>query len=326
LGNEHEWVRQGVDWLEFSVTTDGEAAEAVVELFNRYGRGQAVVETPVDCFEYELFQASAPVTVVVKTYLPLDGAAAEAQRRLEEGLWHLKQIYPIPDLVVRQMAEEDWSQAWKQQYHLLRVGRRTVIVPAWEAYESGSSDEVVIRLEPGMAFGTGLHPTTRLCLEALETQLAPGCRVLDVGTGSGVLAIAAAKLGAGAVLALDADPVAVTVAQENVQMNGVASQVTVQHGSLPGGDTVPTHFTANSRLDLLESGRFDLVLINILAPVIVGMAPALEARMQPEGRLVVAGLIDSQEADVVEALQAQRLLVVRRTQEVDWICLIAERG
>ena len=175
----------------------------------------------MDCFEYELAAAPPPSTVIVKTYLPLDGTAGEAQRRLEEGLWHLGQIYPIPDPVIRELAEEDWAEAWKQQYHLLRVGRRIVIVPAWEAY-APAPGEVVIRLEPGMAFGTGLHPTTRLCLEALEAHLAPGCTVLDVGTGSGVLAIAAAKLGARSVLALDADPVAVSVARENVALNGVA--------------------------------------------------------------------------------------------------------
>jgi ribosomal protein L11 methyltransferase len=111
-----------VDWLEFSVATDSEAAEAVSELFNRYGRGGAVVETPVDCFEFEL-STVAPPSVIVKTYLPLDGTAHEPRRRLEEGLWHLGQIYPMPDPVVRQLAEEDWANAWKEQYHRLGIGQ-----------------------------------------------------------------------------------------------------------------------------------------------------------------------------------------------------------
>jgi ribosomal protein L11 methyltransferase len=314
-----------VKWLEISVTTDGEAAEAVVELFNRYGRGQSVVETLVDCFEYELVDAPPPSAVVVKTYLPLDTSAEDARRRIEEGLWHLSQIHPIPDPIFRELSEEDWSESWKEQYHRLHVGHRIVIVPAWEEY-APNSDEIVVRLEPGMAFGTGLHPTTRLCLRAMETELAPGSTVLDVGTGSGVLAIAAAKLGARSVLALDADPVAVRVARENVAANGAAGTVNVQHGSLPGGDVVPMHFSLDGPLQLLESGQYDLVLVNILAPVITGMAPALGARLRQPGRLIAAGLIQDQESGVVDALREQGLTVIQRSQEDDWICLVVQKG
>lgn len=312
-------------WLEISVTTDGETAEAVVELLNRYGRGQSVIETPVDCFEYELVDAPPPSVVIVRTYLPLDRSAEDARQRIEEGLWHLSQIHPIPEPIFHELSEEDWSESWKAQYHRLRVGHRIVIVPAWEEYTAGSH-EIVIRLEPGMAFGTGLHPTTRLCLEALEAELVPGSAVLDVGTGSGVLSIAAAKLGARSVLALDADPVAVHVARENVGANGAIATVDVQHGSLPGGDAVPMHFSVNGPLPLLDSGAYDLVLVNILAPVIIGMAPALAARLHQPGRLVAAGLIQTQEADVVDALQVQGLTVVRRSQEDDWVCLVVRKG
>jgi ribosomal protein L11 methyltransferase len=312
-------------WLEVSVTSDGEAAEAIVELFNRYGHGQAVLETPVDCFEYELSVVSFPDTVIVKTYLPMDADVGERRRLLEEGLWHLGQIYPLPEPIFHEIAEEDWAEAWKRQYHRMRVGQRTIILPAWEEYAAGAG-EAVIRLEPGMAFGTGLHPTTRLCLEAIEKHLQKGATVLDVGTGSGVLAIAAAKQGARSVLALDADSAAVTVAQENVEQNGVSSIVTVQHGSLPGGNVVPRHFDLDGSLELLDSGQYDLVLVNILAPVIIGLAPALAARLAPEGRLIVAGLIESQEGDVEAALQAQRLLVADRSQEKDWVALVARPG
>jgi ribosomal protein L11 methyltransferase len=324
-----------LDWLEISVATDNEAVEAVVELFNRYGQGQAVVETTVDCFEYELGTGPLPSRVVVKTYLPLtdaagpgrvgDGRVDEVQRRLEEGLWHLRQIYPLPEPEFRAIAEADWAEAWKQQYHRQRIGERTVISPAWEEY-TPAQGEIVIRLEPGMAFGTGLHPTTRLCLEALEKHAAPGCSVLDVGTGSGVLAIAAAKLGARSVLAVDADPVAVGVAQQNVTLNGVGDQVVVRHGSLPGGDVVPRHFLVDGSLDLMETDLFSLVLVNILAPVIIGMAPALAERLGPDGQIVAAGLIESQERDVRDALCEQGLQVAARTQEKDWVALVARRG
>jgi ribosomal protein L11 methyltransferase len=317
-----------VDWLEFAVTTNSEIAEAVAQLFNAHGYGGAVVEIPVDCLEHELAAAESPATVIVKAYLPLDGTAGEARRRLEEGLWHLSQISPIPEPVVRELPEEQWADAWKQHYHLLRVGRRTVIVPAWEEYDE-KPGEVVIRLEPGMAFGTGLHPSTRLCLEALECHLAPGRAVLDVGTGSGVLAIAAAKLGAPSVLALDTDPVAIVVARENVERNAVEGQVTLQRGSLPS--RLPDRWGStpspmDGPLYLLEDGCFDLVVINILAPVIVGMAPALAARLGSEGRLITAGLIEGQEGDVTAALQMEGLRIVQRAQEQDWVCLVAQRG
>ena len=311
-----------MDWLEISVTTDSEAAEAVVELFNRHGRGQAVIEIPQDRFEYELEPETPPASVIVKTYLPNDGSAAAAQRRLEEGLWHLGRVYPIPDPVLRELAERDWAEAWKRQYQLQRVGRRTVIVPAWEEY-TPSPDEIVIRLEPGMAFGTGLHPTTRLCLRALEAHCPSAGEVLDVGTGSGVLAIAAAKLGAHTILALDADAAAVEIARENVAMNGVSGQVTVQHGTLPGGDAVPVHFVENGGLDLVETGRFDLILINILAHVIVSVAPALSARLAPGGTVLAAGLIETQELLVTESFRDAGLQVVERAQEKDWVSLVA---
>ena len=323
-----------LEWLEFSVTTDGEAAEAVAELFNRYGQGGAVVEVPVDCFEPDLATAPPPSKVIVKAYLPLDGtdqgavSAEEAQQRLREGLWHLGQIYPIPDPVVIPREEEDWLEAWKQHYHLLRVGQRTVVVPAWEEYIPAEG-EIAIQMEPGMAFGTGLHPTTRLCLEALETNLTPGQTVLDVGPGSGVLAIAAAKLGAHSELAMDADTVAISVAQENVALNGVASQITLQHGSLRGGTTAGWGIREGGearRVGFLETGEFDLVLVNILARVIIGMAPSLAARVGPGGRLIAAGLIESQEGQVRDAFQAAGLRVTDRAQEQDWVRLVVQKG
>ena len=312
-----------MDWLEISVTTDSEAAEAVVELFNRHGHGRAVIEIPQDRFEHELEPETQPTSVIVKTYLPAGGSASTAQRRLEEGLWHLGRIYPIPEPVIRELAEKDWTEAWKQQYQLQRVGRRTVIVPAWEEY-APAPGEIVIRLEPGMAFGTGLHPTTRLCLRALETHCPETGGLLDVGTGSGVLAIAAAKLGARSILALDADAAAVAIARENVAMNGVSGCVTVRHGTLPGGDAVPVHFLENGDLDLLDTGRFDLILINILAHVIVSLVPALSARLAPGGTVIAAGLIETQELLVTESFRTAGLHVVERAQEKDWVSLVVQ--
>ena len=278
-------MRAGSKWLEISVTAGGETAGAVAELFDRYGWGGAVVEMPVDCFEYELADVPPSSSPIIKTYLPCDNGLDEARRRLEEGLLRLGQARLISPPTIRELEEEDWTEGWKQQYHRLRVGQHIVIVPVWEEY-APEPGEAVIFLEPGMAFGTGLHPTTRLCLEALESRLVPGWTVLDVGTGSGVLSIAAAKLGAGSAVALDADPVAVRTAGENVAMNGVADQITTYHGSLPGelpDGWAQLYPDLGGDLFHLEAGQFDLVLVNILAPVIIGMAPALAARLRPAG-------------------------------------------
>lgn len=337
-------ARKEADWLELSVAADGEAAEAVIELFNRYGHGGAVMETLFDsgsAWEHELSGAPPPSVVTIKAYLPSNEEGRTLRRRLEEGLWHLGRIYPVPEPVVRELMEEDWANAWKQQYQPLPIGRKTLIVPAWHA-DNPISDRIVIRLEPGMAFGTGLHPTTRLCLMALEDALVPtrnaaaqherrsASSVLDVGTGTGVLAIAAAKLGAQVVFALDTDPVAASVARENVQNNGVSEQVTVLHGTLPVGKGIPgverqPAWSGTSPASL-DQGAFDLVVINILAHVIIDMMPALSARISPGGRLVAAGLVEGQEHEVVRAMLEEELHVIGRAQEKDWVVLVAERG
>ena len=288
-----------MSWLEASVQVDGEAAEAVSEVFNRYGRGGAVLSTD---FDDELGKTAV---VTVKTYLPLDEEGLKTRRRIEEALWHLSQIYPLPSPEFRELTEDDWANAWKKHYHVLQIGQRIVIKPSWQEHQP-RPDEVVIELDPGMAFGTGLHPTTQMCLRALEEHLKPGAKVLDLGTGSGILAIAAAKLGAGSVLALDNDPLAVRVTRANVWANGVQNLVAVEHGSL---DKV--------------TEEFELVLVNILARVIVELADqGLVNRVRPTGLLIAAGIIEEQEAEVTAALGEHGMGIVERQQEKDWVTLV----
>ncbi|MCD6553188.1 MAG: 50S ribosomal protein L11 methyltransferase [Anaerolineae bacterium] len=293
-------------WWEVSVRVDGEAAEAVCELFNRHGQGGAVVEQVVG---EENDETPTALTVVVKAYLPATRQGRESRQRLEEGLWHLSQLYPIPSPQIRDLAQVDWATAWREQFTTLHVGQRVVIKPTWLSY-SPSPDETIIELDPGMAFGTGLHPTTRQCLLALEEHLRPGMSVLDLGSGSGILAIAAAKLGAGAVLALDTDPTAVEVARANVRANGVQQQVTVAHGSLSA-----------------VQGTFDLVLVNILAHVIIELiAQGLINRLKAGGIIVTAGIIAEQAADVETALREQGVAIVERKVERDWVSFIGRKG
>jgi len=293
-------------WLEICVRADGEAGEAVAEVFNRYGEGGAVVETLLSGAGGS---SSREPVVRVKTYLPMNGDGDRRRRAIEEALWHLSQLYPIPNPEIRELAEEEWTEAWKKSYKVQHLGRRLVIVPAWETY-TPRSDEVVIRIEPGMAFGTGLHPTTRLCLCALEDYLRPGDRVLDVGTGSGILAIAAAKLGAGHVLALDISPTAVEVAQGNVALNGVMDRVEVYPG------------TVGSLWWRIRATQ--LIVVNILADTVVELAPHLERKLAPGGYLISSGILKEQAELVATAMRDTGLAVIEQRAEGDWIALISK--
>jgi len=302
----------GMNWIEVSMACDGEGAEAVGELFNRLnsgpeGRGGAITEL---CGFDSLGELTQPV-ITVRTYVPADEQGRELCRRIEEGLWHLGQIYPMGEPTVCELAETDWAEAWKKDYRPLRVGQRLLITPSWLSPDALPGD-LVIRLDPGMAFGSGLHPSTRLCLALLEQEVQAGDHVLDLGTGSGILAIAAARLGAASVLARDIDRVAVQVARENVDINGVAHVVRVEEGSLPSAD--------------LE-GSWDVVVVNILAEVIVELlGQGLARAVAPDGRLILAGIIRPRAADVQAALLAQGMTIAGRLEEGDWVALLARHG
>lgn len=294
-------------WLEISVRADGEAAEAVSEVFDRFGHGGAVIEQVLLNDDEAAVTTDEPV-LTVKTFLPINGHQDAARRRIEEALWHLGQLYPIPAPEVRELAEEDWAEAWKTGYGLQRIGERIVIVPSWETYTS-HPEEIVIRMDPGMAFGTGTHPTTRMCLVELERRVERGMSVLDVGTGSGILAIAAARLGAAPVLALDIDPTAVEVARANASANGADAAIRVRQGSA---------------LDA-ESGSWDLAVVNILAEPIAAMSDDLASALAPEGLLIAGGLIAGDEPLVTGAFYGAGLTIINRRQHRDWVTLVAQR-
>lgn len=211
------------------------------------------------------------------------------------------------------VTEEDWAESWKAHFHVTRFGQRIVVVPSWRRYDA-AADDVVMTLDPGMAFGTGQHETTRMCLEALERLVRPHIRVLDVGCGSGILSIAAAKLGARAVLALDTDCDCVRVTRENAGANGVQGIVRAGRGSL--GDGWP--FEA-------PDARFDVVVANIIARVIVDLAPALALALAPGGRLIASGIIGEREREVVDALAGSGLRIARIDTLGDWRCIEATR-
>ena len=311
-----------MNWLELSVEVDPEAVEPVSELFARFGyQGGVVVEQPLQIPD-EGYADWATLTqpeidpnrpVSVRTYLPNDEQAGETRRRLEEALWHLGMMREVGDLQVQEREEEDWANAWKQYYGIQRMGKRIIIKPSWLEYAPKEGD-VVLDLDPGMAFGTGLHPTTRLCLEALEEYVEPGepAHILDLGTGSGILAIAAAKIAGphATLVALDTDMVAVEATRENVERNGLSEQVEVGQGSTDA---------ARSR------APYSLIVANILASVIIDLSGSLHGLLEPGGTLISSGIFIERGEKVKVALEAAGLPVRVEKQEGDWLCLISER-
>lgn len=309
-----------MNWLELSVETDPEAVESVSELFARYGyNGGVVVEQPLvspqaEAQDWEqLLQPEIDPTrpVSVRTYLACDEEAPQKQRQIEEAVWHLGQMRQVGPLHVRECREEDWANAWKEYYGIQRMGERIVIKPSWLQYEPREGD-VILDLDPGMAFGTGLHPTTRLCLAALEEYVLPGMNILDLGTGSGILAIAAAKLGGPTVrvTGLDTDIIAVEATQQNVERNGLAGQIEVRQGSA---------------LAARDDGPYMLIVANILASVIIELAKSLYELVEPGGTLITSGIFIDRGEKVVEALEKAGLPVREKRQEGDWLCLVSVR-
>jgi ribosomal protein L11 methyltransferase len=295
-------------WLELAVEADVEAVEAVSEILGRVASGGTSVEPAFELVDEGLgarLDPSRPATV--RAYLPArDRAAADrAVAEVAEALGHLQAfgLRPIGELRTRIVQEADWADAWKAYFPVMRIGRRLVIRPTWRRHRRAPED-VVLALDPGMAFGTGLHPTTRLCLTALEEVADRGdladARVLDVGCGSGILAIAALKLGAATAVGVDTDP--------NASRNGLTRRLRAREGSLPTGDPA-----------------FDVVLANLIAGLLVTLAGGLRDELRPGGILVASGIFIDREAEVVAAFRPVGLAITGRRAEGDWVALEAVR-
>jgi ribosomal protein L11 methyltransferase len=294
-------------WLELSTRAEAESVEAIAEAFQRWGQG-VVIEEPIVARSDETYEVDYTQPVKVTTYLPLDERAEERQGRLEQALHWLGRLRPVEPLTVRTLVEADWENAWKRHFFVRHVGARLVIVPSWRRYRPRPG-EVVLDLDPGMAFGTGVHPTTRLCLTSLERYIQPGHDILDYGTGSGILAIAAAKLGASTVLALDVDATAVRVATENVARNEADGIARISQGDL---NTTP------------GTPQFDLILANINLRVIRESLPGLAARLRPGGHVILSGVLREHAAVLREAVGAAGLVICLRRREGDWLALAAQ--
>jgi ribosomal protein L11 methyltransferase len=286
-------------WAAIRAACPPESEEPVAACFTELGCGGVLIETAPD-------EGRLSVT----GYLPVDDRLEERLAGLRERLVVLREsgLDPGDGVTVRFVQDEDWAEAWKAYFRPIRVGRSLVIKPSWEMLAPGEGDRV-IELDPGMAFGTGAHPTTQLCLALLEQRMTPGDRVLDLGTGSGILGLAAARLGAREVLALDLDPVAVAAARENVAANGLAGDVRVEEGGVEAAAGSP----------------YDLVVANILADVIRDLAPALAGRVRPGGRIIASGIIAGRAGEVAAALLAAGFNLEEERAQEEWRALVCRR-
>lgn len=299
-------------WIEVSLRVDGESAEAIAEVLGRYGhQGVSLEQADIVPDTWDEVDLPPAQNLILRAYFPDDARAGTTKSQLEAALGHMRRLYPMPEPVYRLLREDDWAQAWKAHYQPLRIGRRLLIRPRWIDVAPADGD-IVIALDPGMAFGTGTHPTTQLCLQALERVIQPGQVALDLGCGSGILSIAAVKLGARRLLALDIDAIAVAATRDNAIYNDVAKRITAQQGSL---DSVRS-----------AARRFDLLIVNILARVIIQLAEqGLGEIVRPGGTALFSGIIDEQADEVAAALDRAGLSIVARQRHGDWLLFETRR-
>ena len=282
-------------WQELSIVVPHEYVEPISYLFGRYGKGVST-------------ELAGNGQVLLRTYLT--SGSKQRMARIDVGIRLVGAIEPIGDLEVRELPEdEDWMNSWKSHFRILRIGKRLVIKPTWlELDETAGPDDIVIELDPGIAFGTGYHPTTDTCMQAMEQHITPGMTVLDLGTGSGILTITAMKLGAGKVTALDIDSQAVTAARRNFKRTGISKQVRLVKGSVP-------HPTA-------PAGEFDLAVANISARGVADRSPFILTALKPGALFIASGLLATQKQEVADAVEPLGFNLVSEWPQEEWVTLL----
>lgn len=297
-----------MNWLEVSFHLDGELAEAVAEVLARYAPSGVVTEHGI-----QFLDADDPGTpsddVTVRAYLPADALLEETRQQLEQSLSYLSMIQPIPAPTYTPIADANWMESWKQHYRPISVGKKLIIVPAW--MDSPDETRIPLKIDPGMAFGTGTHPTTQLVLDFMEDvidEISPKT-LIDVGCGSGILSIGALKLGVARALGVDVDMASVDSSRENADVNGIGAEFIIAQGSV----------------DEILAGDFEfklapLVVANILAPILIRLMEAgLGTLVAPAGRLILSGILEEKEADIRAAAASHQLEILERRQIGDWV-------
>ena len=295
-------------WLEVSFEVSPEQAEAVAEILGRFTQEGVVIE--------QLAEDNSPSpelilksSVMVFGYIFMDASLEEQKLRLERSIFYLSKIQPIPEPVYKHIYDQDWMAAWKQHYRPLKIGKKMAILPAW--VENAFPSRIPIRINPGMAFGTGTHPTTQLCLLLLEKHIQPGQSVFDIGCGSGILSTAALKLGADKVFSVDVSSAAISSSAENAKLNQVQDQIELHQGSVT--EILNGCFTVK---------KAPLVLANILTPIILKLfEDGMVKLIEPGGKLILSGILSPQADQVIEKAQSYKLVFIEKQEIDDWVAL-----
>ena len=309
-----------MEWSEVSIRTSHEATDVVAEIFHDIGASGVVIEDPALVNDYiqaggwdytDIPKSEQTEVVTVKAYLPVDSDLSGRMTELEEKIKALQAAAPAAgpcDITSQSVRDEDWEDNWKAYFHTEKVGALVVVRPAWEEYEAGP-DDIVVSLDPGAAFGTGTHPTTSMCIRELEGLIKGGQRVFDVGTGSGILAITAAKLGATDITAMDYDNTAVKIAGENIRANGVEDKI------------------KTGRSDLLQAfeGKADIIIANLIADLVIRLFDELDEHLAAGGRLLASGIITERLSEVTEAALEHGFIVEKVVEEKGWTAITIVR-
>ncbi len=309
-------------WSEICIHTTHEAVEPISNILHEAGASGVVIEDPLDLMKerenvyreiYQLDPNDYPDEgVIIKAYLPINSFLGETVEGIKETINNLL-LYDIDlgrnKITISEVNEEEWATAWKKYYHPVKISEKFTIVPTWEEYTPVHTDELIIEMDPGMAFGTGTHPTTVLCIQALERYVKEGDSVVDVGTGTGILSIASAMLRAKQVEGYDLDPVAVESARLNSKLNKVSDHIEIKQNNL---------------LDGVE-GEKDVIVANILAEVILRFTDQAYSLLKDGGYFITSGIIQQKKQEVKDALVKEGFTIVEVLSMEDWVSIIAEK-
>ena len=293
-------------WYEITAQTPPELEEPVSAAMLAVAPGGITVEHAIDILGPEMgFRVRGGEPILIRAYLP----SSELGAVLIADLRTAMEDYPSVQLTAKPLYEQDWSVSWREFFGVVETGGRIVVVPTWIEHEV-KPGQIEIKLDPGQAFGTGHHETTRLCLAALDGLARPGITMLDVGTGSGVLSIAAAKLGVPRIVAIDIDPIAAEIARRNCDANGIGAEVEISAGTLSAD----------------HAGRYELVVSNISTPANTALAPAFGGIVKPAGDLVLSGILTQDAESVIAAMEANGFTRISIAEERDWCCIRLRKG